>query len=255
MQIDLTGKVAVVSGSSRGIGRACAVELARSGADVVVNYHRSAADAESCADEIRSFGRRAVVVQADVGTREGCAALIDAATDQLGRLDIVVANAVKSIRKPAVELAVEEVKETWDTILWHCFHLAQLGARVMQAQGEGGRILFISSVHAFMAYPTSLAYNTGKAGVNHMAKTLAIELAPDQILCNSIEPGWIDTSGERTFYTEAELAEMGKDLPLGRLGRPEEIAHMVVFCASDKGAYITGSVLRVDGGFVLPRQV
>lgn len=254
MVIDLTGRVAVVTGSSRGIGRACAVELARSGADVVINYRTHPDEAEEVAETIHGLGRRAVVVQADVAQRADCERLIEAATMQLGRLDIVVANAARSVRKPAVELAVEEVALTWDAILWHCFHISQLGARVMQRQGEGGRIIFISSVHAYCAYPTSLAYNTAKAGVNHMAKTLAIELAPDRILVNAVEPGWIDTAGERQFYTEDEILELGRELPLGRLGTPEEIAHMVVFLASDKASYITGSVLRVDGGFVLPRQ-
>ncbi|NUP98342.1 MAG: SDR family oxidoreductase [Armatimonadetes bacterium] len=254
MQIDLSGKVALVTGSSRGIGRSCAVELARSGADVVVNYFASAAEAEETAETIRGCGRRAVVVQSDIKTREGCQKLVDAATGELGRLDICVANAYQSVRKPAVELTPADVAVTWDSILWQAFHLSQLSAQVMQQQGDGGRIIFISSVHAYMAYPTSLAYNTAKAGMNHMAKTLAIELAGDGICVNSIEPGWINTAGERQYYSEEELAEMGKDLPLKRLGRPEEIAWMTVFLASDRADYITGSVLRVDGGFVLPRQ-
>ncbi len=253
MQIDLSGKVALVTGSSRGIGRACAVELGRSGADVVVNYHSHAEGAEQAAAEIRAFGRRAVVVAADVSTRDGCQEVVDAATGELGRLDITVINAYRSIRKPTVAMTPEEVAVTWDSILWQAFHLGQLSARVMQQQGQGGRLIFMSSVHALMAYPTSMAYNTAKAGMNHMARTMAIELAADQILCNAVEPGWIDTDGERRYYTEEQLAEMGRDLPLGRLGKPEDIAHMVVFLASDQAAYITGSVLRVDGGFVLPR--
>ena len=254
MVVDLQGKVAVVSGSSRGIGRACAVEMGRSGADMVVNYRSHPDDAEAAAAEIREAGSKAVVVQADVGTREGCATLIDAATSEFGRLDVVVANAVQSIRKPVLELTDEDVAKTWETSLWHSFRLAQLGAQVMRDQGDGGRLIFISSVHAFQAYPTSMAYNTAKAGINMMAQTFAGELTGDGILANVIEPGWIDTPGERVFYTERELIEEGKKIPLGRLGRAEEIAWMAVFLASDKADYITGSVMRVDGGFVLPRS-
>ncbi|MCC7491319.1 MAG: SDR family oxidoreductase [Fimbriimonadaceae bacterium] len=255
MQIDLSGKVAVVSGSSRGIGRACAVELARAGADVVVNYRTHPADAAQAAERIRDLGRRAVVVQADVATREGCEALISAATEQLGRLDIVVVNAVQSVRKPVVELSVDDVAVAWNSILWHAFHLSQLGARVLQAQGQGGRIIYISSVHASFGYPTAMAYNAGKAGMNHMARTLASELARDRILVNTIEPGWINTEGERQFFSDEEIAAKGRTLPLGRLGWPEEIAYMTVFLASEQAAYITGSMLRVDGGYVLPRTV
>jgi glucose 1-dehydrogenase len=253
MQIDLSGKVAVVTGSSRGIGRACAVELGRSGADVVVNYHTHADEGESAAAEIRGFGRRAVAVGADVSTRGGCEKLMGAAADQFGRLDILVANAYRSVRKPVVDLTPEDVAVTWDSVLWQCFHTSQLAARQMLAQGEGGRIIFISSVHASAAYPTAMPYNTAKAGINHMARTLAAELAQDLILVNSVEPGWIDTPGERNFSTEESLLEAGKGVPVGRLGKPEEIGWLVVFLASDKASYITGSVLRADGGYVLPR--
>ncbi len=253
MVIDLTGKVAVVSGSSRGIGRACAVELGRSGADVVVNYRSHADDAEAAAAAIRDAGSRAVVVQADVSTREGCAALIDAATEHFGRLDIVVANAVKSIRKPVAELSADDVAQTWDATLWHGFHLSQLATAVMRRQGQGGRIILMSSVHASYAYPNALTYNVAKAGLNHMARSLATELASDGILVNAVEPGWINTEGERTFFSDEQIRELGRTLPLGRLGTPEEIAWMVVFLASAQGGYITGSVMRVDGGFVLPR--
>lgn len=254
MVIELKGKVAVVSGSSRGIGRACAVEMGRAGAAVVVNYRSHAADAESAAEEIRKAGGEAVVVQADVCDRAGCEALVDAAVASFGRLDIAVANAVQSIRKPALELTTDDVAKTWAASLWHSFHLAQRSAQVMQQQGDGGRLIFISSVHAYQAFPTSMAYNTAKAGINMMAQTLATELAEDGILSNIIEPGWIDTPGERTFYTEAELRAEGNKLPLGRLGRSEEIAYLAVFLASRYADYITGSVMRVDGGFVLPRK-
>ena len=255
MIIDLAGKVAVVTGSSRGIGRACAEALGASGAHVVVNYYSHADEAQAAVETIQRHGAEAVAVQADVATREGCARLVDTAVERFGRLDIAVANAYRSVRKPAVELSPADVAVTWDATLWHTFHLAQLAARVMQRQGEGGRLLFISSVHAFCAYPTAMPYNVAKAGLNHMARSLAGELAGDGILCNSIEPGWINTPGELQFSTEEELREAGRSVPVGRLGRPDEVADLVVFLASDRAAYITGSVLRIDGGFVLPRTI
>lgn len=254
MQIDLSGQVAVVTGSSRGIGRACAEALAQSGAAVVVNYHTHADDGAAVVESIQAGGGRAVAVGADVCTRDGCQALVDAATGEFGRLDVVVANAYRSIRKPALELTPEDVAATWDATLWHSFHISQLGARAMRDQGEGGRIVFISSVHARDAYPRSLAYNVGKIGQHHIARTLATELAGDRILVNSIEPGWIDTPGERVYYSEEQIREVGRSLPLGRLGRADEIAAMVVFLCSDKADYITGSVIRIDGGYVLPRS-
>lgn len=253
MICSVEGRVALVTGSSRGIGRACAVELGKSGADVVVNYRTHPDEAEAAAEEIRAAGRRALVVGADVSTRAGCEALVSAAVAEFGGLDIAIINAVQSIRKLTVELEPEEVERTWAVTLWQGFHIAQLAARQMLAQGRGGRILFISSVHAFQPFPRSLAYNVGKIGYNHMAATLAAELAPSGILVNSIEPGWIDTPGERQYYDEATIQEWGSHLPLGRLGRSEEIAHMAVFLCSDKADYITGAMLRVDGGFVLPR--
>ncbi len=253
MLIDLSGKVALVTGSSRGIGRVCALELARSGADVVVSYHSQAAMADAVVAEIAADGHRAVARQADVGRREDCAALVECAVEQFGRLDIVVLNAYRDIRKPVLETTPEDVATTWNSTLWHGFHLSQLAAQQMVAQGQGGRLIFISSVHAHSPYSPALAYNTAKAGLNHMAKSLAVELAEHQILCNSVEPGWIDTEGERVYYTEEELRERGRELPLGRLGTGQDIANLVTFLASEQAAYITGAVLRVDGGYVLPR--
>lgn len=253
MQIDLSGKVAVVSGSSRGIGRACAEALGQAGARVVVNYRTHGDEADEAVAVIRAAGSEAVAIGADVSERAGCETLINTATDQFGRLDIVIANAVRSIRKPVLELTPDDVATTWQAGLWHSFHLAQLGALVMRDQGEGGRLIFISSVHASFAYATSMAYNTAKAGINMMAQNFALELAADGILSNVIEPGWIDTPGERAFYTEEQIRAEGAKLPLGRLGRAEEIAAMATFLASDHAAYITGSMIRVDGGFVLPR--
>jgi glucose 1-dehydrogenase len=252
MELKLAGKTALVTGASRGIGRAIAVEYAREGANVVVNYARHREEAESVANEIRALGRQAMAHPADVGRREQVSALFEAAKAAFQRLDIVVANAAFSIRKPLLDLTVEDVEKTWAVSLWGVFHTCQEAARHMVAQG-GGNIIIISSVHALRPYPRASPYNGAKAAVNQMAATWAIELAGKGIRVNVIEPGWTDTPGERAFYSEEDLAAGGAKLPLGRLAAPEEVARAAVFLASNDASYVLGAVLRVDGGFTLPR--
>jgi len=245
--------VAVVTGAARGIGRATAIELAANGADVTVADISHRSEADDVVRTIQAVGRRAMFVQVDVADRGQDQRLIDETVAQFGRLDILVNNAALSRRKPLLELEVEDVEKTWAVTLWGVFHCSQLAARQMVRQGGGGNIVSISSVHAYRAFPLSTAYNGAKAAVNHMSATWAVELAPHRIRVNVIEPGWIDTPGERQFYTEQQIAEEGKKLLMGRLGRPEEIAKAVAFLVSEDASYITGSVMRVDGGIVLPR--
>ena len=248
----LTDKVALVTGSSRGIGRAIAIEFAREGADVVLNYARHGGEAEEVAAELRALGKRALAVQADIGDRSQVESLFATALGAFGRLDIVVANAAFSVRKPLLELAVEDVERTWAVSLWGVFHTCQLGARHFAAAG-GGSIVVVSSIHAFRPYPNASAYNGAKAAVNHMAATWAGELAEKRVRVNVLEPGWTDTPGERMFYSEEQLAEHGSHLPLGRLARAEEIARGAVFLASEDSSYMTGGGLRIDGGRSLQR--
>ncbi|HIE50809.1 MAG TPA: 3-oxoacyl-ACP reductase FabG [Armatimonadetes bacterium] len=250
----LEGKVALVTGSSRGIGRGCALELARAGARVTVNYRRHSEEAAEVAALIRDLGREALVVQADVSRREEVERLVAATVERWGRIDILVNNVAHSIRKPFLELTEEDMRQVLDASLMSVFFCSQEAARDMVRRGEGGSIIVISSVHSFIPFANSLPYNTAKAGINQMAYTLAVELAEHRIRVNVIEPGWIDTPGEREFRTEEQIQAEGRKLPWGRLGRSEEIGKAVVFLASADADYITGACLRVDGGFWFPRR-
>ena len=250
----LKDKVALVTGSARGIGKGCVVELARCGADVVINDRDHLDRAGQLAAEVRGLGRRALVVPMDVTDRKACAAVVDRALAELGRLDIVVANAAFSIRKPFLDLEEADAVATFAGTFWSAFHVTQLAARQMARQGNGGSIIFISSVLAVVPFPTSSMYNAAKAGINQMARTMAAEFAPLRIRVNVVEPGWIDTPGERSFATDEEIQAAGKLLPLGRLGSADDVAKGVAYLASDDAAYVTGSVLRIDGGYVVAQR-
>lgn len=248
-QARLAGKTALVTGAGRGIGRATALELAREGANIVVNDLDDDA-AERVAAEVRALGPQAIAQPADVGDRRQVDAMFAAARETFPTLDVLVANAVFSIRKPLLELTVEDVERTWAVSLWGVFHTCQEAARRMVEQGAGS-ITVISSVHSFRPYPNASAYNGAKAAVNQMAKTWAVELAPNGVRVNVIEPGWTNTPGERTFHSEEALSAGGAGTLLGRLAEPEEVARAAAFLASDDASYVIGSVLRVDGGFSL----
>lgn len=248
----MASKIALVTGAARGIGKATAARLAWDGCDIVLADVCAPSGAETAVQAVEAAGRSALFVQTDVGDRAAVEALFARAQERFGRLDVLVNNAAINIRKPLIDLAVEDVARVWAVAQWGVFHCAQLAARRMVEQGEGGAIVSISSVHAVRAFPSSTAYNGAKAAVNQMTRTWAAELAKYRIRVNAIEPGWIDTPGERAFYTEEQILEEGARLPLGRLGRPEEIADAVSYLASDRASYVTGTILRVDGGILLP---
>ena len=251
MNINLDGKVALISGASRGIGRGIALRMGRSGARVVVNYRTHPDEAEEVADEIRDAGSDALVYGADVSDRDAVDAMVAATVEQFGRLDIVVSNAYYSKREPFLDLELDGARRTLDVTFWGAFHMAQAGARQMVKQDAGGAILFISSVLSNIPFPTSLPYNSAKAGINQMSATIANELTDHRIRANVITPGYIDTPGERQYATEEQIREAATALPWKRLGTPEDIANAAAFLCSDAADYITGTVLSVDGGYWL----
>ncbi len=246
----LKGKVALVTGAARGIGRGCALELARVGADLAVN-DRDRTSLGSVVAEIQSMGRQAIAVDADIFERSGCESVMARTLVSLGRIDILISNPAFSRRAPFLDYDPETFDKTLQSTLVSGFHLSQLAARHMVERGGGGKIVFISSVHARIPYVQSVAYNAAKCGLNHMAFTVAAELAPHRINVNVIEPGWIDTPGEQETFGPEAIAKAAPALPWGRLGTPEDIGKAAAFLCSADADYITGAALLVDGGFQL----
>ena len=252
MNVDLQGKVAVVTGASRGIGRATAIALGRCGAAVVVNYRSHPDEADEVVAEIEQLGSKAVAVKADVADFSQVQGVVQAAKDNFGRLDIAVSNAAYSDRELFYEADLNEFRRTVDVTMWGAFHLMRAASNQLIDQGERGAIVLVSSPHAFIPAPRAMAYNMSKAAIEHMGKTAAIELAPFKIRLNIIQPGWTDTPGERKFASEETLQQAGSNIPLGRLGTSEEIANGILFLCDPSNEYMTGATLLIDGGISLP---
>jgi glucose 1-dehydrogenase len=250
--LTLHNQVALVTGASRGIGAAVAVALAQAGADVAINFHSSAQQARQVAAQVEACGRRALLVGADVADQSAVERMVADAVAHFGRLDIAVTNAVYSDREAFYEADMNGFRRTIDVTMWGAFYTVRAAAQHMIQRGGGGAMVVISSPHAYVPVPRSMAYNMAKAALDQMVRTAAIELKDYRIRVNTIHPGWIDTPGERKFFSEEQLEQSARRLPWGRLGRPEEIARGVVFLCDPASDYITGSALLIDGGITLP---
>jgi len=235
-----------------GIGRGIAVELARAGAEVVINYRSHPEEAEAVVSECEQFGGKAHMLRADFANESEIAGLVDRSVELMGGVDIAVSNAVYSDRHLFLESDLSEFRKTIDVSMWGAFHFVRSTASRMVAQELGGNIVVISSPHAHMAIPGAMAYNMAKAANDQMARTAACELSQHRIRVNIIHPGWTDTPGERKFFSEETLRAEGEKLPWGRLGKPQEIGRGVVFLCDPASEYITGSTLTIDGGIQLP---
>ena len=246
------GRNALVTGASRGIGRACAIQLAREGANVGINYRSHPDEAAVVAREVESFGRQALLLQADVADQTAVEQMVAKTAAEFGRLDLYVSNAAYSDRELMIEADMDGFRRSVNVTMWGAFYGVRASAQQMVQQGQGGSIVVVSSPHAVLAIPTSMAYNMAKAAIDHMARTAAIELAQHRIRVNIVHPGWIDTPGERKFFTEEQLAEGAKKLPWNRLGRPDEVAKAICYVLSDDAEYMTGSTLSIEGGVTLP---
>lgn len=242
----LDGMVALVTGSSRGIGRAIAVALAKAGANVVVNYAGREDAARGTADMIEETGRKALVIKADVSDPEQVKAMVDKTVKELGRLDILVNNA--GITRDNLLMRMKD--EEWDTVvntnLKGAFNCCRAAARPM-LKARGGRIINVSSVVGLSGNPGQVNYSAAKAGLIGLTRTLAGELGSRGITVNAVAPGFITT--DMTEKLPDDVKERLKErIPLGRLGTPEEIADVVTFLCSPSAGYITGQVIAVDGG-------
>ncbi len=243
----LAQKVALVTGASRGIGRAIALDLAANGATVVINYHSSADAAQAVVAEIEAQGGTATAVQADVSNFEAAQALVKATLDQYGQIDILVNNAGTTRDTLLMMMKEEQWDLVLDTNLKSVFNCCKAVTRPMVRRKKGGRIINISSVSGIVGLPGQTNYSASKAGMIGFTKALAKELGSRQITVNAVAPGFVPT--DLTADLPDELVDWAiSNTPLGRLGEPTEVAHMVTFLASDKASFITGEVIRVDGG-------
>ena len=248
----LNGQVAVVTGAGRGIGRAIALAVARAGADVAVNDLPESETLQSVVQECQALGVRSMAMPADLGDRQQVEDGINQVVEQLGGLDVAISNAAYSDRELFHEADLSGFERTIQVTMWGPFYLVRAASRHMIAQKRGGSIVIVSSTHATRPIPGAMAYNMSKAAVEQMAKTAATELTEHRIRVNALRPGWVDTPGERKFFTEENLENLGTGLPMGRLGQPEEIAHGAVFLCDPASESINGSVLTMDGGIQLP---
>jgi 3-oxoacyl-[acyl-carrier protein] reductase len=249
MNLSLEGRVAVVTGASRGIGRAIALELAQRGAAVIVNYHSSDEAAESVVRQIEAAGGRAKALQADVSNYQQAQELIKAAVDTYGGLDILVNNAGITRDMLIMMMTEEDWDRVQDTNLKSTFNCSKAAVRHMMRK-RYGRIINITSVSGQMGNAGQTNYSASKAGQMGFTKALAREVAARNITVNAIAAGFIDTEIWANVPEEARQAALAL-IPLGRKGQPEEIAYAVAFLASDQAAYITGQILGIDGGMAM----
>ena len=244
---DLTGKTALVTGASRGLGKHFAVELARAGVDVAITSRTVASLADTVA-AITALGRRAVPLALDVRDHASITAAVDAAHAALGRLDILVNNAGCNIRKPAADITWDDWNTVLDTNLRGPFFVAQAAARFMLPAGRG-RIINIGSVTCVAGYAGLAPYGSSRGGIKQLTMSLAADWGPRGVTVNCLAPGWFKTAQNAVMYENAEWVEyLSAKIPLRRPGAVDDLTGTLLFLSSDAGAYITGQTLLVDGG-------
>ncbi|HEV2695274.1 MAG TPA: glucose 1-dehydrogenase [Verrucomicrobiae bacterium] len=249
--MNLKGKVAIVTGGNSGIGMAIALELARQGANIVIDYvaHPEATDA--LAKQIRDLGDRAIGVKADVSNVAELQNLFAAAVQEFGRVDIMVNNAGVETRTSVLDTTEAQYDKVLDINLKSAFFGTQLAAQQMIKQGGGGRIINITSVHEDWPMPGNTAYCLSKGGMRMLTRTAGVELAPHNILVVGVGPGAVATPiNTSTMADPSLLQKLNNAIPLGRMARPEEIASLVAFLAGDGASYMTATTVFADGGIM-----
>lgn len=243
----LLGKVAIITGASRGIGRAIAIELGKDGASVVINYSKDEEGANETLEVLRELGVVAYAIKRDVSSFEGAEEIINKTLEHFGKVDIVVNNAARSTLGLFMDATREDIEGLISTNLLGAMYLTKLA--IPHMLGKGGAVLNISSMWGEVGASCEVLYSTSKGGLNLFTKALAKEMAPSNIRVNAIAPGVIDTR-MNSFLSNEEREELENEIPVGRFGLPEEIGKTAVFLCSDDSSYITGQILRVDGGYI-----
>jgi len=247
--MSLQGKNALVTGSSKGIGRAIAVRLAQEGANVVVNYNSDPKGANEAVADIMALGVNGVAVQADLGSVASVQSLLAQSVAALGSLDILVNNAGIETRAPFWEVTEADFDKVLSVNLKGVFFATQAMVNHLRATTRHGRIVNISSVHEELPFPNFAAYCASKGGLKMLTRNLAVELGPLGIAINSIAPGAIETPiNTKLLNDPVKLQALVSQIPVGRLGKPDDVAGLDAFLASDQAAYVTGSTFFVDGG-------
>jgi glucose 1-dehydrogenase len=249
--MSLEGKAAIVTGSDSGIGRAIALELARQGAAVTINYHKNEDAANATKKEIEDAGGKAQIIQADVSSVADIQKLVDGTVSAFGRLDILVNNAGMETRTSTLDTTEHQFDLVIAIDLKSAFFGVQAAAKQMIAQGGGGRIINISSIHEDWPMPGNAPYCLAKGGVRMLTRTAGVELAPHGITVVGVAPGAVHTPiDEVTLSDPVQKAKLESAIPLGHVAEPSEIAYLVAFLASDQASYSTATTFVADGGMM-----
>ena len=246
MTLELEGKNAIVTGASLGIGRAIAVELARAGANVAINYRKHDTEAKEVVAEVEKLGRKGLAVKADVSSFDDAQAMVSRVVEELGSLDVLVCNAGINWDGVVWKMTEEQWDRVLDVNLKGYFNYTRAAAPVMRAQ-KSGRIINITSINGLRGKFGQTNYSAAKAGIIGLTKATARELGRAQVTVNAVAPGLIETDMMAQAPEEVKQRAIAETV-VERLGVPEDVAHVVVFLASDKAKHVTGEVIRVDGG-------
>jgi 3-oxoacyl-[acyl-carrier protein] reductase len=244
----LKGKVALITGASKGIGRAIAIEFAKQGASVVINYSSDHKGAEKTLEEVRKVNGFGILVKGDISSFENCKMIIEETLKAMGKIDILVNNAGISNIGLFMDATPEEIEKIISTNLLGAMYLTNQVLRDMISR-KNGNIINISSMWGDVGASCEVLYSAAKGGLNSFTKALAKEVAPSNIRVNAISPGVINTK-MNSFLDEEDKKSLEEEIPLGRFGEPSEIGKIAVFLASEASSYITGQIIRADGGFI-----